>query len=52
MQEARGINPQRIRTKETTAPADIFDRLISQPGARIWNITDEGGGLISALSID
>ena len=51
MQEARDINPlQLIRRKEPTAPADIFDRLISQPGTGVWKITDEGRAYLRSLN--
>lgn len=49
-QEARDINPlQLIRRKEPTAPVDIFDRLISQPSAGNWKITDEGRAYLRSL---
>ena len=51
MQEARDIDPlQLIRRKETTAPVDIFDRLISQPGKGVWKITDEGRAYLHSLN--
>ena len=50
-QEARDINPlQLIRRKEPTAPVEIFDRLISQPSAGIWKITDEGRAYLRSLN--
>lgn len=50
-QEARDINPlQLIRRKEPTALVEIFDRLISQPSAGIWKITDEGRAYLRSLN--
>lgn len=49
--EARDIDQlQLIRRKEPTAPVDIFDRLISQPSAGIWKITDEGRAYLRSLN--
>ena len=51
IQEVRDINPlQLIRRKETTAPADVFDRLISQPGMGVWKNTDESSAYLRSLN--